>query len=139
VRSLFNLPGYYDLANSPDESTRDPFSHLAFLQQAGRSGGWRNFSRSVMSQAPTTYRLTPQVANQPITGLETGLNGLVESNRVQVAQRTVFVGLGELASRARSWRLKGSALPSFSSAPPPASPATSPPEAPRPRWGGQAA
>ncbi len=89
VRRGLNIPAGMDLAYGIEESVQSPFSHLSFWHAAGRAGGWDSYREQLLQRLragqATEFRLQRRDLTTPATGLEPGLQGVVEGIRREVA------------------------------------------------------
>lgn len=83
IRSLLGLEPDFILRTGLSDSSRSPFSHLAFFVDASAAGGWSAFSSALLSEAgstraqgsPSRSRFVAERSDlsAPLDGLEEGL------------------------------------------------------------------
>lgn len=90
IKTAVNVPNGLDLEIGPNEP--NPFfSDLAFLRAASENGGLEAFSTRLLGQAEIGqgrfYRFSRDQASRPLSGLDGGLDTVVEQQRLNVGRR----------------------------------------------------
>ena len=79
IKLAVNLPSVIDTKIGPDDPNPG-FSDIALLRAAGAAGGWAVYSQKLLANAETgqgtSFLLSRDQLDRPITGLEDGLSSL---------------------------------------------------------------
>ena len=86
IAARLALPATYHSEWLAGDSSRSPFSHLAFFQAADEAGGLTPFAQSLVSGNPAAraFRLTPSVLRRPYTHFDSGLLVWLERARLGI-------------------------------------------------------